>query len=101
MVNDQRFQKLKEVADPDVGAQLDYLIAHAANSIYNRKPIANSPTSPKLNPPKTGTTSASTPEKTMNKSAKAIKDLSQRFKTSGNKSDFITLRTLQIKNKNN
>ena len=99
MVNDNRFKQLKELADPNVGAQLDYLIAHAANSIYGRKPIGNSPTSPKLNPPKTGATGSSTSEKPVGKSAKALKDLGSRFKQSGNKNDFISLRTLQIKNR--
>ena len=99
MVGDTRFQDLMTKADPDVAAQMNYIIAHAANSLYERTPIADSPTSPKLNPPKTGITSASQSEKPVKKSAKALKDLSQRFKTSGNKNDFITLRTLQLKNR--
>jgi|TARA_E500000318_G_scaffold71224_1_gene65982 hypothetical protein len=99
MVSDNRFQKLADAADPEVAAQLNYIVAHAANSIYGRKAVANSPTSPKLNPTKTGATSASSPEKTTGKSAKALKDLGQRFKNSGTKSDFITLRTLQLKNR--
>ena len=98
MVNDPRFKKLIESSDPDMSAQLNYLVAHAANSLYGRKPVQTSTTT-KLNPPKTGASSASTSEKTMNKSAKALKDLSQRFRQSGNKSDFITLRTQQFKNR--
>ena len=99
MINDNRFQKLKEAADPEIGAQLNYIMAHAANSIYGRKEVKEAPKSATLNPPKTGTSSASTSEKTVNKSAKALKDLSQRFRQSGNKSDFITLRTQQFKNR--
>ena len=99
MIGDPRFNALREKADPEVAAQLNYLMAHAANSIYGRKAVANSPTSPKLDPPKTGITSASQSEKTVKKSTKALKDLSQRFKSSGNKSDFISLRTLQLKNR--
>ena len=98
MVNDPRFKKLIESSDPDMSAQLNYLVAHAANSLYGRKPVQTSTTT-KLNPPKTGASSASTSEKTVNKSAKALKDLSQRFRQSGNKSDFITLRTQQFKNR--
>ena len=100
MVNDARFGKLVEKADPEVGAQLHYLMAHAANSMYSRKEVPNSPTSPTLNPPKTsGISGASTSEKTVKKSTKALKDLNQRFKSSGKKDDFISLRTLQIKNR--
>jgi len=98
MINDPRFVKLTESADPEIGAQLNYIMAHAANSIYGRKTIQPSTTT-KLNPPRTGASSASTSEKTVNKSVKALKDLSQRFRQSGNKSDFITLRTQQIKNR--
>ena len=99
MVSDTRFKNLMTKADPDVAAQMNYIIAHAANSLYGRTPVADSPTSPKLNPPKTGTTSASQSEIPVKKSAKALKDLSQRFKTTGTKNDFITLRTLQLKNR--
>jgi len=99
MINDSRFKKLTESADPEIGAQLNYIMAHAANSIYGRKVIQQPTKSTTLNPPKTGASSASTSEKTVNKSVKALKDLNQRFRQSGNKSDFITLRTQQIKNR--
>ncbi len=99
MISDNRFQKLKEAADPEIGAQLNYIMAHAANSIYGRKEVKEAPKSAVLNPPKTGTSSASTSEKTVNKSVKALKDLNQRFRQSGNKGDFITLRTQQLKNR--
>lgn len=99
MVQDNRFKSLKDKADPEVRAQLDYLIAHAANSMYGRKIIKDSPKSPTLSPPKTGATGSSTSEKPVGKSAKALKDLGSRFKQSGNKNDFISLRTLQIKNR--
>ena len=99
MINDPRFVKLEESVDPEVGAQLNYLIAHAANSMYGRKLVKETAVSPKLNPPTTGTPSASKSEKTVSKSSKAVKELSQRFKTSGNKSDFISLRTLQLSNR--
>ena len=98
MIKDPRFVQLTESADPEIGAQLNYIMAHAANSIYGRKLVKSSNTAT-LDPPKTGITSASKSEKTMNKSAKALKDLSQRFRQSGNKGDFITLRTQQIKNR--
>lgn len=96
MINDPRFVELENSVNPELGAQLNYIIAHAANSLYGRQPVKNSPTSPKLNPPTTGASSASKSEKSVGKSVKAMKELSQRFKTSGTKNDFITLRTLQL-----
>ena len=99
MISDPRFKKLKESADPEIGAQLNYIMAHAANSIYGRKLVQEAPKSASLTPPKTAASAASTSEKTVNKSTKALKDLGQRFRQSGSKGDFITLRTLQLKNR--
>lgn len=99
MIGDPRFNSLREKADPEVAAQLNYLMAHAANSIYGRKPVKEAPKSATLTPPKTAITAGATSDKTVNKSVKALKDLNQRFRQSGNKSDFITLRTQQIKNR--
>jgi len=99
IIGDERFQKLRESAGPEVRPQLNYLMAHAANSIYGRQPVKGGVASPTLKPTRTGATGASTSEKTVNKSTKALKDLSSRFKQSGTKSDFINLRTLQIKNR--
>jgi hypothetical protein len=99
MIGDPRFNSLREKADPEVAAQLNYLMAHAANSIYGRKPVKEAPKSATLTPPKTAITAGATSDKTVGKSVKALKDLNQRFRQSGNKSDFITLRTLQLKNR--
>lgn len=99
MVADPRFKKLTEVADPEIGAQLNYIMAHAANSIYGRKLVPTSTKSTSLTPPKTAVSAASTSEKTVGKSTKALKNLSQQFRQSGNRNDFITLRTLQLKNR--
>lgn len=99
MVGDPRFNSLREKADPEVAAQLNYLMAHAANSIYGRKAIKETPKSATLTPPKTAITAGSSSDKTVNKSVKALKDLNQRFRHSGNKSDFVTLRTQQLKNR--
>lgn len=96
MVGDPRFNSLREKADPEVAAQLNYLMAHAANSIYGRKLVKEAPKSATLTPPKTAGTAASQSEKTVGKSVKALKNLNQQFRQSGNKSDFITLRTLQL-----
>ena len=99
IIGDERFKKLRESAGPEVRPQLNYLMAHAANSIYGRQTVKGGVASPTLTPTRTGATGASTSEKTVNKSTKALKDLSSRFKKSGTKSDFINLRTLQIKNR--
>ena len=50
MIGDPRFNSLREKADPEVAAQLNYLIAHAANSIYGRKPVKEAPKSATLTP---------------------------------------------------
>lgn len=99
MIGDPRFNSLREKADPEVAAQLNYLMAHAANSIYGRKPIKEAPKSATLTPPKAAISAGASSDKGVNKSVKALKDLNQRFRQSGNKSDFITLRTQQIKNR--
>ncbi len=99
MIGDPRFNSLREKADPEVAAQLNYLMAHAANSIYGRKPIKEAPKSATLTPPKAAISAGASSDKGVNKSVKALKDLNQRFKQSGNKSDFITLRTQQLKNR--
>ena len=89
MVGDPRFNSLREKADPEVAAQLNYLMAHAANSIYGRKPVKEAPKSATLTPPKAAITAGATSDKTVGKSVKALKDLNQRFRQSGNKSDFM------------
>ena len=96
MINDKRFIELQETVDPDISAQLPYIIAHAANSIYGRKLIPDTTKkNVNISPPKTGATSAPTSNRA-NKSKKALADLSSRFKDSGSRDDFIKLRTKQL-----
>jgi hypothetical protein len=99
MITDPRFVAMEQSVDPEVASQLNYLIAHAANSLYARKPVTEKTNTSRLNPPGNATSSAGTPEKTATKSVKALKEISERFKSSGSKSDFINLRTLQLKNR--
>jgi hypothetical protein len=99
MIKDPRFVAMEKSVDPEVASQLNYIIAHAANSLYARKPITEKSAPGRLAPPSNATSSAGTPEKTASKSVKALKEISQRFKTSGTKGDFINLRTLQLKNR--
>lgn len=98
MVSDPRFQKLNENLDPEIKAQLPYLMAHAANSLYGKKE-APVKVSTKLKPPANNFSSAAKSEKAIPKSSKAISEMSKRFKETGSKNDFITLRTLQLSNK--
>ena len=95
MMDDKRFQKLKETVDPDIAAQLPYILAHAANSIYGRKIIKQDKPGVTLNPPKTGATSAPKTSRD-SKGKKALADLTSRFQSSGSRDDFIKLRTKQL-----
>jgi hypothetical protein len=94
MLSDKRFIDLQDKVDPDIAAQLPYLIAHAANSMYGRKLIQDKP-KVSITPPKTGATSAPNTSRA-SKSTKALADLTSRFKDSGNEKDFIKLRTKQL-----
>lgn len=96
MYNDPRLKPLLNNAD--LGAQMPYILAHATQSIYGRKPIAEGSKSPTLTPPKGGP-SSSRSEKTETVSAKALKNLDQQFKSNGNISDFVALRTKQLNNR--
>jgi hypothetical protein len=101
-VGDPRYKKLKEVLDkeaPEIGAQIEYWFAHATNSIYGRKLVQPTKSSPSLNPTKTGIGSAAQSEKSPSKSSKALKDLEARYKQTGNPRDFAALRKLQLQKK--
>tara|TARA_R100001163_G_scaffold65242_1_gene61760 strand:- start:1006 stop:2118 length:1113 start_codon:yes stop_codon:yes gene_type:complete len=94
MLGDKRFVDLQTKVEPDVAAQLPYIIAHAANSIYGRRLIKESP-KVSITPPKTGATSAPKTSRTT-KGQKALADLNSRFQTTGDQKDFIKLRTKQL-----
>jgi hypothetical protein len=98
MINDTRFDQLEKLLPPDVSAQLPYLMAHAANSMYARKPVPGN-NSTRLNPPSQPNSTAAQPEKVQGSRVKTMKDLTSRFQKSGKKSDFVTLRTLQLQNR--
>lgn len=95
MVTDPRFEQLSKALEPDIAAQLPYILAHAANSLYGKKEVSQK-ASPRLTPPNTSFSNAAQSSRPTAKSDKAIKDMHSRFKTSGDKKDFITLRTLQL-----
>ncbi len=99
IMNDPRVGALMTNVSADVKAQLPYLLAHAANSIYGRKEVKNAKSNVRLNPSNTSTPNAAGSEKQVSRTNKSIKNLSTQFKQSGQKDDFITLRTLQLQNK--
>ena len=102
--------RLKEIEKqfPDIGSQLPYFMAHATNSIYGRKlvdpepalaPAKKTASQPQLNPPSSATPSATSSAKSDRPSNKQLKELDNRFKKSGQTNDFVTFRTLQLKNR--
>ena len=88
---------LKEVYEknPDLSWQLPYLLAHAVDNMHGSK----AKTSPKgadqafkPSPPKSPSLGGAKSDKSESNSSKALKDLSSRFRESGNKDDFQKLR---------
>ena len=99
IMSDTRFKEMKRILSqeiPDVAGQLDYWFAHAANSMYGRKPIVEEKPSMKLTPPKGATTSSANADKSQSRTAKNLKEMQNRFKQSGNARDFAELRKLQM-----
>ena len=101
IMQDKRVEDMLKNLPPDASAQMPYLMAHAANSLYGRKPVpADKPkASPKLNPPKSVDSGATKSEKPVNTSAKAVKKLVEQYKSTGDKADFVKYRTQQLKNR--
>ena len=101
IMQDERVIGMLESLAPDVSAQMPYLMAHAANSLWGRTPVKDDKpvASPTLTPPKkVGSVSAST-EKSSSAPVKAIQKLAQQYKSSGNKADFIKFRTQQLQSR--
>ena len=95
MVNDPRLMRVKE-AVPEIAPQIEYLIAHAANSMYGRRVIEPTSKSPSLNPPSNPSTNASVSERVDSRVEKSLKEVEARFKQTGSSNDFIALRAAQI-----
>lgn len=94
MLNDPKFKSV-ERAMPDLAAQLPYLLAHAANSIYARRSVENKP-SARLSPPSPVVSQGAESNKPEARQSKALQDLSTRFEKSGRYKDFKAIRALQI-----
>lgn len=99
---DPRTVKLTELVGerlPEVAAQLDYILAHFANSVSSagRKEAPKAQPSLKVKPAGQVTTSAAaTPDRTDVRQSKALKELEQRYAQTGSMSDFKALRTAQL-----
>jgi hypothetical protein len=99
--SDPRTQKLTELVGerlPEVAAQLDYILAHFANSVstVGRKEAPKTP-SLKVKPAAQVTSSAAaTPDRSDVRQSKALKELESRYAQSGSMSDFKALRTAQL-----
>lgn len=98
MTSDPRFKKLRS-AVPELAPQLDYLVAHAANSLYARRTIEIEQTPRKpttLTPPSAPATSAAAPERASSRGESAIGEIESRFKKTGRPDDFVALRAAQL-----
>ena len=101
IMQDKRVEDMLKTLPPDVSAQMPYLMAHAANSLYGRKPVEQEKpkSSPKLNPPKSVDSGATKSEKPVNPSSKVVKKLVEQYKSTGNQADFVKYRTQLLKNR--
>ena len=99
MINDPRFAELEGAVAPEISAQLSYIMAHAANSLYGRKPVTESKQSARLNPPQQPTGAGAQSERKVDSRVKKVNEYKNRFSKTGTKSDFVTLRTLQLQNR--
>lgn len=94
MISDERLKNIEKML-PDVAPQLPYLLAHAANSLYARRPVETKPTA-RLSPPSPVVSQSADSNKPETRQSKALKDLSDRFGKSGSYKDFKAIRALQL-----
>tara|TARA_R100001163_G_scaffold65799_1_gene64992 strand:- start:3526 stop:4548 length:1023 start_codon:yes stop_codon:yes gene_type:complete len=94
MLGDKRLANLKET-NPELSAQMPYILAHAANSMHNRTPIGTQ-TKKGITPPRTVSSNAARPERKSSTQSVKHQEVGQRYKQSGKADDFIALRTIQL-----
>ena len=95
MLKDKRLSSLKDT-NPELNAQMPYLLAHAVNSMYTRqqlKPNEMVQNNQGLTPPKSVSRNAARPERQTSTSTVKQKEVGERFKKSGTTDDFIALRS--------
>ena len=101
MLNDPRLQGIEKFS-PELAAQLPYLLAHSANSLYGRKLINNNQQQQtnsarkgvQLDPP-SSVPGAAKSEKQVDNALKAMQAQQKAFRESGTKDDFIKMRTMR------
>ena len=93
LISDPKF-KAVERALPDLAPQLPYLLAHAANSLYGRRPAETKPAA-RLSPPSPVVNQGAESSQPATRQSKALNDLSVRFNKSGSYKDFKAIRALQ------
>lgn len=106
MMADPRLKTLK--GDKSVLAQLEYIVAHAANSIFGslnatqsqkEKPKAANKPATRIKPPSTPSSGAAASERMESSQSKLYKQREGQFKKSGSKNDAIALRMLKLEQK--
>lgn len=84
-------------AVPELEPYLEYMVAHAANSIYGRKPIELAPQQKQaLTPPSNPSASVATTEQPEAREEKRENDIRKRLASTNAVSDFVALRTAQL-----
>ena len=81
---------------PDLEPYMEYMVAHAANSIYGRKSINIDKPKASINPPSSPGSSSAQTEQPEGRQQKQERDTHERFLKTNAVSDFIALRTQQI-----
>jgi hypothetical protein len=84
-------------AVPELKPYMNYMVAHAANSIYGRKsiPLTDKPAT-KLNPPSNPAGSVAQTEQPEGRASKTEKEAREAFERTGSTADFTRLRTAQL-----
>lgn len=100
MLSDKRLTDSLKSADPSLKAQMPYILAHAANSMYGERKLVDmdAPVKPSksITPPKPVGNAAAISEKPVKKGEKLIRNIKSNFATSGSAEDFIKLRAAQM-----
>jgi hypothetical protein len=95
LISDPRIKQAVESV-PDLEPFMEYMVAHAANSIYARKPVPmDTAKRPQVTPPESPGSTAAQTERPEGRSVKQIKEAEQRLQKTGAISDFIALRQQQ------
>ena len=95
VLEDAAIKKIRKYV-PEIAPRLNYILAHALNSIVQKKAGSEPRQTTKVRPPANPTSSvARGVERDDTKIKKQLNELQQRFVTAGSKDDFVALRTAQ------